>query len=61
MSDEKPIDRKDAEAGMRWWNAMAREDRAYWLERARSAVPADAWAAYKAAVANRSSPNEPKP
>jgi hypothetical protein len=41
----------DDAAGMRWWNSLTRGERAMWLERARSAVPADAWAAYKGSPA----------
>ena len=37
----------DETAGMVWWNSLTEADRADWLARAGSAVPADAWAAYK--------------
>ena len=37
----------DETAGMAWWNSLTEADRADWLARAGSAVPADAWAAYK--------------
>ena len=37
----------DETAGMVWWNSLAVSDRTAWLARAGSAVPADAWAAYK--------------
>lgn len=36
-------DLTDALTGMAWFNALSREERAYWLEAAGSAVPADAW------------------
>ena len=36
----------DAEAGMRWYNAIGRLERARWHAVAGSAVPADAWRAY---------------
>jgi len=39
----------DGEAGMFWWNNITEVQRAYWLSVAGSAVPADAWAAYKIA------------
>lgn len=39
----------DAEAGMRWWNGLTENARAFWLEQCGSAVPADAWATYKLA------------
>ncbi|TIL47989.1 hypothetical protein [Mesorhizobium sp.] len=35
----------DETAGMVWWNSLAESDRAAWLARSGSAVPADAWAA----------------
>lgn len=35
-------------AGMDWWNRSTEFARAYWLKRAASAVPADAWASYLA-------------
>ncbi|RWB51883.1 MAG: hypothetical protein EOQ42_24755 [Mesorhizobium sp.] len=37
----------DETAGMVWWNSLAESDRAAWLARADSAVPADAWATYQ--------------
>ena len=37
----------DETAGMVWWNSLSEADRADWLMRAGSAVPADAWAVYK--------------
>ena len=37
----------DETAGMVWWNSLSETDRADWLARAGSAVPADAWGAYK--------------
>ncbi|MER8377252.1 hypothetical protein [Mesorhizobium sp. M1406] len=43
--DQEPT--PDETAGMVWWNSLAESDRAAWLARAGSAVPADAWAAYK--------------
>jgi hypothetical protein len=42
--------------GMAWFNALAEAERAEWLRRADSAVPADAWAAYKAATAAKEVP-----
>jgi hypothetical protein len=38
---------EDAEMGIRWWNGLTQAERAHWLEVAGSAVPADAWAAFK--------------
>lgn len=38
----------DGALGMAWWNSLAPIDRGYWLRCAGSAVPADAWAYYKA-------------
>ena len=45
----KPADviHRDALEGIVWWNAMAEQDRTAWMKIAGSAVPADAWAAYK--------------
>lgn len=40
-----PID--DAQLGMVWWNRMTRAERARWLERAQSAVPAHAWETFR--------------
>lgn len=37
----------EAAAGMKWYNGISKEDRSYWMATARSAVPADAWAAYQ--------------
>jgi hypothetical protein len=38
----------DAALGMTWWNRLTERERAEWLRRAGSAIPADAWAAFKA-------------
>lgn len=38
---------ESARAGIAWWNCLSRAERRYWLERADSAVPADAWEVYK--------------
>lgn len=40
-------DPADALVGMAWWNALPEYSRAAWLTEANSAVPADAWGAYK--------------
>jgi len=37
----------DAELGTVWWNRLREIERAHWLARAQSAVPADAWATFK--------------
>lgn len=37
----------DEIAGMQWWNSLTEAVRSDWLARADSAVPAEAWAAYK--------------
>jgi hypothetical protein len=42
------INDTDAAAGMAWWNSATEKERAYWLEKAHSARPADAWTAFKA-------------
>ncbi|MGH8325554.1 MAG: hypothetical protein ACRET2_02205 [Steroidobacteraceae bacterium] len=41
-------DVENARAGIAWWNNLSRAERRYWLERAGSAVPADAWRAFQA-------------
>lgn len=38
---------RDAREGMAWWNELPEYSRAAWLAQAGSAVPADAWEAYK--------------
>lgn len=37
----------DAELGMTWWNRLTERERAEWLRRANTAVPAEAWEAFK--------------
>ena len=37
----------DALAGMAWFNSLTASERRHWLEVAGSAVPADAWRAFK--------------
>ena len=44
------LDSKKAQDGqnwMNWWNALSPKDRAFWLAFAASAVPSDAWEAFK--------------
>ena len=38
----------DALVGVAWFNGLSRAERAYWLELAGSARPADAWRAFQA-------------
>lgn len=38
-----------AEIGMQWWNSCSEAERGYWLKRANSAVPADAYEAFRTA------------
>jgi hypothetical protein len=38
---------QDARAGMAWFNHLTPTQRSHWLTCARSAVPADAWEAFK--------------
>ena len=38
----------DEKAGMDWWNDLTTDERGSWLILAGSAVPADAWAYFKA-------------
>ena len=35
------------ELGMRWWDRLTERERADWLRRADSAVPADAWVTFQ--------------
>jgi hypothetical protein len=44
---------EDERAGIEWWNGSTEEQRRYWLRVACSAVPADAWVAYKAAMSQQ--------
>lgn len=37
----------DESMGMEWWNHLSEADRAAWCKRAETAVPAEAWAAFK--------------
>lgn len=39
--------KNDDYRGMFWWNNLTEVVRAYWLSVAGSAVPADAWEAFK--------------
>lgn len=41
-------DADDARAGLAWYNSATVTERRHWHQIARSAVPADAWEAYKA-------------
>ncbi|WP_019570289.1 hypothetical protein [Thioalkalivibrio sp. ALE11] len=40
----------DDAAGIAWWNGLTRQQRRYWLDRAASASPADAWSQFKQEV-----------
>ena len=51
-----PAPDTDAERGIFWWNACTEAQRLEWLQRADSACPADAWAAYKAGTAGDERP-----
>lgn len=42
------LDTDDARAGLAWYNSATVTERRHWHQVARSAVPADAWEAYKA-------------
>jgi hypothetical protein len=37
--------------GMRWWNSLTEVDRLFWLQKADSARPVDAWDAFKREIA----------
>lgn len=48
MPDEIQEDQSmDAKLGMQWWNGSTEAERARWLKVAGSAIPAEAWEAYK--------------
>ena len=40
----------DALVGMAWFNGLSPSERAYWLEVAGSAAPADAWRAFQSGI-----------
>ena len=46
-TDRQPT--TDEQAGMDWWNSLTETERAHWLAVSQTAVPAEAWAAFKAA------------
>lgn len=48
MNERSPT--LDETLGMQWWNSLPEAERTTWLARAGSAVPADAWRAFKAAT-----------
>ena len=41
----------DDNEGIEWWNGLYERERRYWLSRADSARPVDAWHAYQRAQA----------
>jgi hypothetical protein len=43
-------DLRDAVAGIAWFNSLPHAERLHWLDVAGSAVPADAWEAFKRAA-----------
>ena len=47
-----PIVLDDPQAGVIWWNDCSEPERGHWLVVAKSAVLADAWAAYQLAEAH---------
>ncbi len=49
----------DEAVGMAWWNRLSSRQRADWLQRARSARPADAWAVYKRSACEAPPPFQP--
>lgn len=46
-----PVVLDDPQDGVVWWNSIPEQDRAHWLEVAKSAVPADAWISFQRAEA----------
>jgi hypothetical protein len=51
---------QDEARGMAWWNHITEAERSRWLAEAGSAVPADAWAAWKAAQRKQTTEEEPR-
>lgn len=51
----------DALLGMLWWNRLREIERAYWLARADSAVPADAWEAFRRETAREAGQEVKRP
>jgi hypothetical protein len=47
MSTPIPTPTGDDLAGLSWFNGLTDGERAHWLQQAGSAVPADAWTAFK--------------
>jgi hypothetical protein len=47
----------DPQAGVAWWNGCTEPERAHWLAMAKSAVPAEAWAACQFAEAHADAEN----
>ena len=43
----------DAQLGMAWFNALTEIERGFWLHKADTAVPADAWAFFKLSTSER--------
>lgn len=43
---------ENPDAGTSWWNTCSEQERGHWLAVAKSAVPAEAWAAYQLAEAH---------
>jgi hypothetical protein len=43
----------DDELGMAWWNGLTKRRRAYWLQRAGSCRPVDAWHCFKRAAVSQ--------
>ena len=39
---------RDEAVGIAWWNLLTRQERGVWLAKAKTAVPAEAWAFFKA-------------
>jgi hypothetical protein len=50
MPATKPAPSTDAALGSVWFNSLTEYQRALWLLRAGSAIPADAWAVFKASL-----------
>lgn len=44
---------EDEKRGVSWWNELSEHERSTWCERARTAVPAEAWSYFKRVIEGR--------
>jgi hypothetical protein len=41
------LEQRDSRAGYMWWEKLSRDQRAHWMNRAKSSIPLQCWEAYK--------------